>query len=1010
MRLVISYIRALLIGAVACAAASSQVPFKTFTPSDELKSTNLTDLVQWDGYSLFVKGQRIFIYSGEFHAFRLIVPDLWLDVFQRIKALGFNAISTYTFWGMVNPSEGVFDYDDFRDLGPFLDAANQAGLFVVVRPGPYINAEVSAGGFPGWVTALPNFVARTDNGPYTEAYTPYWSGIGDVIAKYQITQGGPVIGVQIENEISNANLTYIENLEKLMRDAGIVVPFTFNDVSVGGYELVFPPGNVDIAGVDSYPQNSDCAYPELWAPVGTYYRPYLINSSGVEGEPFYIPEFQAGWIPTLSTGGYPNCFGLFGSAFERVFYLNNLAQGIKMQSIYMVYGGTNFGHTAFPPGLTSYDYWAPISEDRSFPDKYYELKLISHFIRSSRDLPKTWITASSNDTFTSAPGEIQVDALVNPDSHAGFWVVRHANSSTMAVTSFTLDTVDWQGNATLPVTLNGRDSRVVVTNYCWGASCISHSSSAILTSTTMGDVDYLIVYGAPDQPYQIAFPDTHCVINQTTGSTQVSSSVSQGRTVMTYNLTAGDHSIVQVTGGTRTVMIHILDTMVANFAWETLVVGTGDYGSHYLIGSNETVLIFGPYFMRWAWSDGNTLNLQGDVNGTDTVVFACDPKYTAFTWNDVTVTPNRTSDTTWSVSIPGPASTPVAPNISSWVWKDSLPEIEYGYDDSDWTVCNLTSTTNKNQPYFNGKYILYGQEYGFSVGATLYRGTFSGGSWAGLELSVSAGYFGAAAIWVNGKYTTSAFVPGDGNNENVNVTVNFDSVSLSDGTNYITVVIANTGLEEDGGEDTQSPRGIRGYELMASGSQSSDGSEMAWKMQGNQGGNVNFPDKVRTIYNVGGFFGERQGWYLPGFNGSDWSMGGPSGEGNGSLTAPGVRFYKASVNVDYPEGLDIHYSFKFPNITGDYRAQLFVNGWQFGRRFGDISPTQLIFPVPPGVLVQGTNELAMSLFAFNDTQSAFSIGGQLELVVDPSVTTSVLSLSNITINSPTYDEVYGGSA
>ncbi len=78
---------------------------------------------------------------------------------------------------------------------------------------------------------------------------------------------------------------------------------------------------------------------------------------------------------------------------------------------------------------------------------------------------------------------------------------------------------------------------------------------------------------------------------------------------------------------------------------------------------------------------------------------------------------------------------------------------------------------------------------------------------------------------------------------------------------------------------------------------------MTWKVQGNLGGWTDFPDKVRTLYNVGGLYGERMGWYLPGFDDGGWTDGGPEV----ALDAPGVRFYRGTVDVDYPEGTDIHY-------------------------------------------------------------------------------------------------------
>jgi len=139
-----------------------------------------------------------------------------------------------------------------------------------------------------------------------------------------------------------------------------------------------------------------------------------------------------------------------------------------------------------------------------------------------------------------------------------------------------------------------QDSRIVVSNYCWGASCISHSSAAIMTSTRLGEVDYLVLYGDPGQPYVLAFPDPRCKIDQLSGSPKVSTSVSYGRTIMSYNVTTGEHSVIKVTGGTREVRVVILDTETAYFTWEAVIPAEGNFGSHYSIGSNETVLVIGP--------------------------------------------------------------------------------------------------------------------------------------------------------------------------------------------------------------------------------------------------------------------------------------------------------------------------------------------------------------------------------------------------------------------------------
>ena len=110
--------------------------------------------ITYDHYSLMIDGKRVFIYSGEFHPFRLPSPDLWRDVFEKMKAGGFNTICCYFDWGYHSPKAGLYDFDGIRDLDKFLSLAAQVGLYVIVRPGPYINAETDSGGFPGWLTTI----------------------------------------------------------------------------------------------------------------------------------------------------------------------------------------------------------------------------------------------------------------------------------------------------------------------------------------------------------------------------------------------------------------------------------------------------------------------------------------------------------------------------------------------------------------------------------------------------------------------------------------------------------------------------------------------------------------------------------------------------------------------------------------------------------------------------------------------------------------------------------------
>jgi hypothetical protein len=108
-------------------------------------STISSHQISYDSYSLKIDGNRIFLYSGEVHPYRLPSPSLWRDVLQKIKAAGFNGISVYFDWGYHSPSPGKYDFTGIRDMDLFLNLANEIGLYVIA---PYINAEVDSGGFP----------------------------------------------------------------------------------------------------------------------------------------------------------------------------------------------------------------------------------------------------------------------------------------------------------------------------------------------------------------------------------------------------------------------------------------------------------------------------------------------------------------------------------------------------------------------------------------------------------------------------------------------------------------------------------------------------------------------------------------------------------------------------------------------------------------------------------------------------------------------------------------------
>ncbi|TFY81153.1 hypothetical protein EWM64_g2859, partial [Hericium alpestre] len=467
------------------------------TDTELLSSNNRTDQVQWDGYSLFLLGQRIFILSGEFHTFRLPVPSLWPDILQKVKAAGLNAISLYTHWGLINP----------RSTRP----RARRGVWIILRPGPYINAETTAGGIAHWVTSQVAGQLRTNATDFHDSWQDYIQGVIKETVPYQITQGGPVIAIQIDNEYEQSGFgdaEYFAELEAAYHNSSIVVPLTYNDPGEGK-NFINGTGAVDIYGLDSYPQGFDCSNPTRWAPVPTNWHDYHEDAN--PSQPFYFPEFQGGsfdaWGPTAP--GYENCRELTGADFESVFYRSQWAANAKLISYYMVYGGTSWGALPFGGVYTSYDYGSAIQENRDLTDKYTELKRQGLFLRSSPEFYKTdWIGNSSTGAVNISNSVAFAVLLRNPDTNASFYIARQTDSTSTATTTFTLTVDTSAGTIEVPqiasnITLGGRESKVIVTDYHFGEnSTLLYSTASVLFAGRIGSRDVVFLYGDGNQEHE----------------------------------------------------------------------------------------------------------------------------------------------------------------------------------------------------------------------------------------------------------------------------------------------------------------------------------------------------------------------------------------------------------------------------------------------------------------------------------------------------------------------------
>lgn len=405
--------------------------------------------------------------------------------------------------------------------------------------------------------------------------------------------------------------------------------------------------------------------------------------------------------------------------------------------------------------------------------------------------------------------------------------------------------------------------------------------------------------------------------------------------------------------------------------WVPILPQNGSaYGSSLM--NPEAVIVNGGYLVRSASVDGSTLSLQADFNTSTTLEVIGAPEGVSqlrVNGKDLAYTRSPLGDwiSTPDVRIPKLA----VPDLTTLDWRrvDSLPEIRPGYNDSAWPLADRVASNNTVAP-LKTPVSLYGSDYGFHAGALVFRGHFTArGDESRLRMRTAGGSAFASAVWLNGTFLGSfknAAVADDANST-------YNVPALRRGEHYVlTVVVDTTGLSENfnSGFDTmKSPRGILDYALL-SGNAATATAISPWKLTGNLGGE-DYADSFRGPLNEGGLFFERQGYHLPSPPLEEFTPGSSPFAG---LDRPGIAYYVAPLFLDYPsDAYDIPLSFVFDGeqgknqTTADYRATLFVNGFQYGKYASNIGP-QTEFPVPQGILdYKGRNWIGIAIWALDET-------------------------------------------
>ncbi len=319
-----------------------------------------------------LNGKSIEIRSGEMHYPR-VPKEYWKHRLLMMKAMGLNAVATYVFWNYHEETPEKWDWSGQKDLKAFIKTAEEVGLYVILRPGPYVCAEWEFGGYPWWLQNIKGLKIREDNEPFLSANKKYLTELYNQVKDLQITKGGPIIMVQAENEFGlfafqrkdisdQSHQSYLGKIVKQIKDAGFDVPMYTSDVTDffgGGHVEGALPGG-----------NGEKDINKLKMVVDKFH-----HNQG----PYMIAEFYPGWL-THWGEGFPR------TRTEDIVKLTKdfLSNGISF-NYYMIHGGTNFGFTSganynkerdILPDLTSYDYDAPISEAGWRTPKYDSLRLM----------------------------------------------------------------------------------------------------------------------------------------------------------------------------------------------------------------------------------------------------------------------------------------------------------------------------------------------------------------------------------------------------------------------------------------------------------------------------------------------------------------------------------------------------------------------------------------------------------------------------------------------------------
>lgn len=310
--------------------------------------------------TFLLNGKPFVVKAAELHYPRIPRP-YWEHRIKMCKALGMNTVCLYVFWNIHEQQEGRFDFTGNNDVAEFCRLAQRNGLYVIVRPGPYVCAEWEMGGLPWWLLKKKDIRLREPDPYFMERVKLFERKVGEQLASLTIQNGGPIIMVQVENEYGSygENKAYVSAIRDIVRQSGFDKVTLFQCDWASNFEK---NGLDDLVWTMNFGTGADID--QQFRRLGEL-RP---------NAPQMCSEFWSGWFDKWGARHETRPAKAMVEGIDEM-----LSKGISF-SLYMTHGGTSFGHWAganspgFAPDVTSYDYDAPINEYGQATPKYWELR------------------------------------------------------------------------------------------------------------------------------------------------------------------------------------------------------------------------------------------------------------------------------------------------------------------------------------------------------------------------------------------------------------------------------------------------------------------------------------------------------------------------------------------------------------------------------------------------------------------------------------------------------------